>query len=54
MQPIVVTVRLIFAVLALLLFLFAGLGIPEHPRFRFIGFGLFFLTLAFFLFVQVH
>jgi hypothetical protein len=29
------------------LFLLAGIGIPEHPRFRYLGFGLFFLTLCF-------
>lgn len=52
MQPIAVTLRLIFAVLALLLFLFAGIGVPEHPRFRYLGFGLFFLTLAFFVVVS--
>jgi hypothetical protein len=28
-------------VLALVLFLLAGLGIPEAPRFRFVGWGLF-------------
>lgn len=52
MQPIQVTLRLVFAVVALLLFLFAGLGIPEHPRIHFIGWGLFFLTLAFFVFIE--
>lgn len=28
-------------VLALVLFLLAGIGVPESPRFRYIGWGLF-------------
>ena len=54
MQPITVGLRLVFAVLALVLFLLAGLGIPSPPRFNFLGFGLFFLTLAFFVLVEFH
>jgi hypothetical protein len=51
-QPVVVALRVIFAVLALLLFAFAGLGMNEPPKFRFLGWGLFFLTLAFFVAVR--
>jgi hypothetical protein len=55
MQPIVTTIRLVFAVLAALLFFFAGIWpSPEPWRTRLTAAGLFFLTLAFFLFVQVH
>lgn len=53
MQPVEATLRVVFAVLALLLFLLAGLGIPEPPRIRFVPWGLVFLTLAFFLFIRV-
>jgi hypothetical protein len=35
-----ITVRLFLLVLALVLFVLAGLGVPEHTRFRYIGFGL--------------
>jgi len=35
-----ITIRLFLMVLALVLFVLAGLGIPEPARFRFIGFGL--------------
>ena len=41
-----VTIHLFLIVLALVLFLLAGLGIPNPPRFNFGWFGLFFLTLA--------
>lgn len=36
-----VTLRLFAVVLALVLFLLAGLGVPEGPRFKFVGWGLF-------------
>lgn len=51
MQPMAVSMRLVFAVAALILFILAGLGVPQHPRFQYIGWGLAFLVLAFFLFV---
>lgn len=41
-----VTLKFFLLVLALVLFLLAGLGVPEHPRFRYIGFGLFCWLLA--------
>ena len=41
-----VSLHLFIVVLALVLFLLAGLGVPEHPRFRFIGFGLFLWLLS--------
>jgi hypothetical protein len=44
----VAPIRLILLVLALVLFFLAGVGIPEHPRFKYIGWGLFCLTLAYF------
>jgi hypothetical protein len=37
-----VTVHLFLVVLALVLFVLAGLGIPEPIRFRYLGWGLFF------------
>jgi hypothetical protein len=37
---------LIFFVLALVLFGLAGVGIPEAPRFRYIGWGLFAFLLS--------
>lgn len=40
---------LFLMVLGLVLFLVAGLGIPEYPRFRYVGWGLFCVTLAFIL-----
>jgi hypothetical protein len=51
-EPIQTTIRTIFAVVALILFILAGLGLPEKPSFRYIGWGLAFLTVAFFLFVS--
>lgn len=33
--------HLLLFVLALVLFLLAGLGVPEAPKFRYIGWGLF-------------
>lgn len=36
-----VTLSLFLVVLALVLFALAGLGIPTHPRFQYIGWGLF-------------
>lgn len=41
-----VTIHLFLIVLALVLFLLAGVGIPEYPRFRYIGWGLFFWLLS--------
>ena len=35
------TIHLFLTLLALVLFAFAGLGVPEYQRFRFIGWGLF-------------
>jgi hypothetical protein len=52
LEPIQTSIRLIFAVLALILFVLAGLGVPEKPSFRYIGWGLAFLTLAFFLLIS--
>ena len=49
MNPVAVGVRTIFAVLALVAFVLAGLGAPEKPSIRYLGWGLAFLTLAFFL-----
>jgi hypothetical protein len=37
---------LIFLVLAMVLFLLFGLGVPEHPRFKYLGWGLFFWLLS--------
>ena len=44
-----VTLHLFFVVVALVLFILEGLGVPSHPRFNFIGWGLFALTCALFL-----
>ena len=41
-----VSIHLFLIVLALVLFALAGLGIPSPPRFQFLGWGLFFLTLS--------
>lgn len=41
-----VTVHLFLIVLALVFFLLAGLGIPEYPRLRYVGWGLFFWLLS--------
>jgi hypothetical protein len=41
-----VTLHLFVLVLALVLFVLAGLGVPEHARFRYIGFGLFLWALS--------
>lgn len=40
------TLHLFLMILALVLFLLAGLGIPNPPRFQFLGFGLFCWLLA--------
>ena len=49
MNPVTVGLKTLFAVLAFLLFVLAGLGIPEATRFKYVGWGLASLTLAFFL-----
>jgi hypothetical protein len=54
MEPVTVGLRLVFAVLALVFFLLAGLAIPNPPRLQWMGWGLFFLTLAFFVAIQIH
>lgn len=41
-----VTLRLFLLVLALVLFALAGLNVPTHPRFQYLGWGLFCLTLS--------
>lgn len=41
-----VTVHLFLIVLALVMFLLAGLGVPANPRFQWLGFGLFFWLLS--------
>ena len=41
-----VTIHLFLIVMALVLFALAGLGIPNPPRFQFLGWGLFCLTLS--------
>jgi hypothetical protein len=41
-----VTIHLFLIVLALVLFALAGLGVPSPPRFNFLGWGLFCLTLS--------
>lgn len=40
------TLHLFVLVLAMVLFLLAGLGVPEHPRIHYVGFGLFLWTLS--------
>jgi len=40
------TLHLFLLMLALVLFLLAAIGVPEHPRFRYIGAGLFFWLLS--------
>jgi NhaP-type Na+/H+ or K+/H+ antiporter len=54
MEPIQVTLRIVFAVLAFVLFVLAGLGVPEKPNFHYGWWGLAFLTLAFFLLVRLN
>lgn len=41
-----VSIHLLLVVLSLVLFALAGLGVPTSPRFQFIGWGLFCLTLS--------
>jgi hypothetical protein len=48
-QGIHVTVALFLQVCGTVLFVLAGLGIPEAPRFRFIGWGLALWGLSFLL-----
>jgi hypothetical protein len=45
-----ITIHLFLLVLALVLFALAGLGVPSHPRFNFIGWGLFCVTASFVVF----
>lgn len=40
------TLRLFVVVLALVMFLLAGLGVPSSPRFQFLGWGLFLWLLS--------
>lgn len=40
------SLHLFMQVVALAFFMFAGLGMPEHPRLRYIGWGLFLWLLA--------
>ena len=46
MKSVAFPIRLFFFVLALALFALAGLGVPEYPRFRYIGWGLFFWAIS--------
>jgi len=41
-----ITLHLFIVVLALVLFVLAGLGVPEPPRIRFVAWGLFFWLLS--------
>ncbi len=54
-QPVVVTLQLLFAVLAVILFGISGFTdwIPEPKRLKVVACGLFFLTLAFFVAVRL-
>lgn len=40
------TLHMFVLVLAMVLFLLAGVGVPEHPRAHYIGLGLFFWSLS--------
>ena len=42
-----IALHLILLVVSLVLFILAGLGVPNPPRFQFIGWGLAFVVLAF-------
>jgi len=46
-QSIGIDVSAFLTILAIVLFVLAGLGIPEAPRFRYIGWGLAFWALSF-------
>jgi hypothetical protein len=53
MNQLVVGIRVLFAVLAIVAFIAHGLGVAEKPSLHYLGWGLAFLTLAFFLTVKL-
>lgn len=51
MKEMIVPIHLFMLVLSLVFFVLNGLGVPETPKLHYLGWGLFFFTLSWMVFV---